>query len=191
MQDLFLTVIGAALVNNLILTRLFGFDPFPDGDRRTPATMALSVVTGSLIVVSTTACYIIDRAVLTPYGLGYLRIMAYAIVVVTLSRLTDRLVQGSRLRDRLSAPLPLMVINSMVLGISVLNANRMPGLAGTIFFALGTSLGFMLVLALFSALRERLALTDPPAAFRGGALVLLSVGLMSLAFMGFTGFTPP
>jgi electron transport complex protein RnfA len=126
---------------------------------------------------------------LTPFGIEYLQTVTFILVIASLVQLVEMVIQKTSpvLYQALGIYLPLITTNCAVLGVAVLNIQKDFTFVETAIFGFGASLGFTLALVLFSGLRERIALADVPRVFQGTAIALITAGLLSLAFMGFTG----
>ncbi|MGL4517116.1 MAG: electron transport complex subunit RsxA, partial [Shewanella sp.] len=133
--------------------------------------------------------YLVNQYLLLPFDIGYLRTMSFILVIAVVVQFTEMVVQktSAPLHRALGIYLPLITTNCAVLGVALLNVNEKHNFIQSAIYGFGGALGFSLVLILFSAMRERLAAADVPSPFKGGAIAMITAGLMSLAFMGFTG----
>ncbi len=184
MTELLLIAVAAATVNNVVLIRLLGLCPVLGKGTHLDEVKGVSLATTGVLTVTAGLSYLVDHWVLLPYGLPYLRIIAF----LTLTLLT---VQGANLLlPRFSAQLPLITTNCVVLGVALLTSATSDSLPGALALGLGAGLGFSLVLTLFTSLRSRLEQAPVPAALRGPAINLITVGMLSLAILGFSGFGP-
>jgi electron transport complex protein RnfA len=131
--------------------------------------------------------------VLVPLQLEYLRTLSFILVIAASVQFTEIMVRrlSPMLNQVLGIYIPLIATNCAVLGVALLNVQQAKGFVQSVFYGFGASLGFALVLVLFAAIRERLEVADVPAPFRGAAIALMTAGLMSLAFMGFSGMARP
>ena len=190
MTELVLILLGASLVNNFVLVQFLGLCPFMGVSRRVETAIGLALATTFVLTLTAMCSYLLQRYVLEPLELEYLRTIAFILVIAVVVQFTEMLVNKTSplLYRVLGIFLPLITTNCIVLGVALLNANKHEF---TFFTAtangFGAGLGFSLVLVLFAAMRERIAIADVPKPFRGAAIGLISAGLMSLAFMGFTG----
>ena len=187
MSDYALLVISAALVNNLVLTRSLGLCALMSGSRSVEISNAVALATSLTLMLCIAVNYLIDAYLLRPLTLEYLRTMIFIVVVAATAPLNDLLMRAINptLHDIAGAIMPLIGINSATLGVTLLNARAARGFFESMLYGFGGALGFSLVLILFTVLRERVAAADVPEAFRGSAIDLITLGLMSLAFMGF------
>jgi electron transport complex protein RnfA len=142
-----------------------------------------------VMTVASVVTWIIQQAVLTPFGIEYLQTVTFILVIASLVQLVEIVIQKTSpvLYQALGIYLPLITTNCAVLGVAILNIQRDFTFVETAIFGFGASVGFTLALVLFSGLRERIALADVPRVFQGTAIALITAGLLSLAFMGFTG----
>lgn len=190
MTELVLIVIAAALVNNFVLVQFLGLCPFLGASRRLEGAVGIGLATGFVLTLASALSYLVDRLLLMPLELEYLEIVAFILVIGAAVQFTELVLRASApmLHRMLGLYVPLIASNCAVLGVALLNSRRSASLAEAIFFGAGAALGFGLVLALLSGLRERLDESSVPAAFRGVPITLVTAGLMSLAFYGFNGF---
>ncbi len=189
MAKLLLLIIGVMLVNNFVLTRFLGICPFLGVSRRTETALGMGMAVIFVMTVASVVTWIIQRAVLTPFGIEYLQTVTFILVIASLVQLVEIVIQKTSpvLYHALGIYLPLITTNCAVLGVAILNIQRDFTFVETAIFGFGASVGFTLALVLFSGLRERIALADVPRVFQGTAIALITAGLLSLAFMGFTG----
>ena len=182
-------VIGAVLVNNVVLVKILGLCPFMGVSKKLETAFGMSAATTFVLTVATGASYIIDHLLLTPFGLEYLRTLSFIVTIAAIVQLTEMVIQKSSpvLHQVLGIYLPLITTNCAVLGVPLLNVGMKHDLLESLLFGFGSSLGFTLALVLFAGIRERLDGADVPVAFRGTAIAMITAGFMSLAFMGFAG----
>ena len=184
MDDIALLLVGAVFVNNFVLVKFLGLCPFMGVSRRLDAAYGMALATGFVLTLSAALAWCVHHWLLLPLGLEHLRTLGFILVIAAVVQFTETVMnrQSPRLYRVLGLYLPLITTNCAVLGVALLNvqARRGPFEAGT----------YGLVLVLFSSMRERLEAADVPAAWRGTPIALVTAGLMSLAFMGFTGMVP-
>ncbi|MBL8200431.1 MAG: electron transport complex subunit RsxA [Chromatiales bacterium] len=182
MAELLLIVVAAATINNFVLERLLGLCPILGAGTRLDAVRGVSLATTGALTVAGGLSYLLDQWVLAPYGLPYLRIITFLALSVVSVRGMNLLLRGP------ASQLPLVTTNCAVLGVTLLAAGTSGSLAGALALGLGAGLGYGVVLLLLAGLRPRLEQAPVPEALRGPALALITVGIMSLAALGFTGF---
>jgi electron transport complex protein RnfA len=182
-------VLGAVLVNNVVFGRILGLCPFMGVSKKLETAVGMGAATTFVLTVASGASYLIDRYLLLPNGLEYLRTLSFIIVIAALVQLTEMVIQKASplLHQVLGIYLPLITTNCAVLGVPLLNVAFKHNLLESLLFGFGSALGFALALVLFGGLRERLEGADVPLPFRGTAIAMITAGLMSIAFMGFAG----
>jgi len=193
MSDLILILVGTVLVNNFVLVRFLGLCPFMGVSRNIEAASGMSLATAFVLTLSSAISFLIHEYLLVPLQLEYLRTISFILVIAVSVQFTEIMVRRlSPLLDQvLGIYIPLIATNCAVLGVALLNVQQAKGFIESVFFGFGASMGFALVLVLFASVRERLDAADTPRPFRGTAIALMTAGIMSLAFMGFTGMTRP
>ena len=190
MGELLLVVIGAALVNNFVLVQFLGLCPFMGASRRFEGAIGMALATGLVLTTASGLSYLVDRWLLQPFDLQYLRILSFILVIGVAVQLTDILIHrfSPLLHRLLGVYVPLIASNCAVLGVALLNSAASRSFVAALFYGAGAALGFGLALALLAGLRERLRRADVPVPFRGAAIAFVTAGILSLAFLGFTGF---
>ncbi|MCH8070761.1 MAG: electron transport complex subunit RsxA [Proteobacteria bacterium] len=193
MSDLILILVGTVLVNNFVLVRFLGLCPFMGVSRSIEAAFGMSLATAFVLTLSSAVSYLIHQYLLVPLQLEYLRTISFILVIAVCVQFTEIMVRRlSPLLDQvLGIYIPLIATNCAVLGVALLNVQQAKGFMESVFFGFGASMGFALVLVLFASVRERLDAADMPRPFRGTAIALVTAGIMSLAFMGFSGMARP
>ncbi|MFZ4833776.1 electron transport complex subunit RsxA [Rouxiella sp. Mn2063] len=189
MTSYLLLFVGTVLVNNFVLVKFLGLCPFMGVSKKLESAIGMGLATTFVITLSNICSWIINTFVLMPLGLVYLRTMAFILVIAVVVQFTEMVVRKTSpsLYRLLGIFLPLITTNCAVLGVALLNINEAHNFMQSALYGFAASLGFSLVMVLFAAIRERLVVADVPAPFRGSSIALVTAGLMSLAFMGFTG----
>ena len=180
---------GAVLVNNFVLSRFLGCCPFLGVSKRIETALGMS---GAVLFVMTLASAVtwgLDHLLLAPFGLGYVHTLAFILVIAALVQFIDIAMKRFMppLHAALGIFLPLITTNCAVLGVAELNCKNGTPFLESVIFSFAAALGFALALVIFSGIREKLAHANPPRCFRGIAIALVTAGLLSLAFMGFSG----
>ena len=182
-------IVGAVLVNNFVLSRFLGCCPFLGVSKKMDAALGMSGAVIFVMTIASAVTWCLDHLLLRPLGLGYMHTLAFILVIALLVQLVD--IALKRLRPSLYAALgiflPLITTNCAVLGVAELNAKNGTPFLESVVFSFAAAVGFGFALMLFSGLREKLDKANPPRCFRGMALALVTAGLLSLAFMGFSG----
>ena len=189
MTEFALILVSTILVNNFVLVKFLGLCPFMGVSRKLETATGMSLATTFVLTMSSICSYLVNEYLLAPLGLEYLRTIAFILVIAFVVQFTEMVVHKTSplLYQVLGIFLPLITTNCAVLGVALLNVQTKHGFLESTFYGFGAAVGFSLVLILFSAMRERIAVADVPEAFKGNAIALITAGLMSLAFMGFTG----
>jgi electron transport complex protein RnfA len=187
--ELALIAVSAMLVNNFVLARFLGICPFLGVSRRMESAVGMSMAVLFVMTVASLVTWLVQRLVLVPFHLEYLKTVAFILVIASLVQLVEMVVQKTSpvLYQALGIFLPLITTNCAILGVALLVQQKAYGFLQTLTFAVAASLGFGLALVLLAGLRESLALASVPRAFKGNAIVLITAGILSLAFMGFSG----
>ena len=193
MTDLILILVGTVLVNNFVLVRFLGLCPFMGVSRNLEAAFGMSLATAFVLTLSSAVSYLLHQYVLVPLDLAYLRTISFILIIAVSVQFTEIMVRRlSPLLDQvLGIFIPLIATNCAVLGVALLNVQQAKGFVQSVFYGFGAAMGFALVIVLFAAMRERIDAADVPRPFRGTAIALMPAGLMSLAFMGFSGMARP
>lgn len=189
MLDLGLIFVAAVLVNNFVLTQFLGLCPFMGVTGRLDNALAMGAATAFVLTLSAAVTHLLEHLVLVPLDLEYLRVLTFIVIIASLVQLTQVTVRAISplLHQVLGIYLPLITTNCAVLGVALLSLGQGFDFVDTLVYAFGASIGFTLVMVVFAAMREQLVEAQLPVAFRGAPIVLLSAGLLSLAFMGFRG----
>ena len=189
MSDLILILVGTVLVNNFVLVRFLGLCPFMGVSGNLEAAFGMSMATAFVLTLASAIAYLLHEYVLVPLELEYLRTISFILVIAASVQFTEIMVrkQSPLLHQVLGIYIPLIATNCAVLGVALLNVQEADGFIQSVFYGFGAAGGFALVLVLFAATRERLQAADIPRPFRGTAIALMTAGIMSLAFMGFSG----
>jgi Na+-translocating ferredoxin:NAD+ oxidoreductase subunit A len=189
MTEYALILIGTVLVNNFVLVKFLGLCPFMGVSRKVETATGMGLATTFVLTLSSVCSYLVNEYMLAPLGLEYLRTIAFILVIAAVVQFTEMVVHKTSplLYNVLGIFLPLITTNCAVLGVALLNVQEAHGFVESALYGFGAALGFSLVLILFAAVRERVAVADVPLPFRGNAIALITAGLMSLGFMGFIG----
>jgi electron transport complex protein RnfA len=189
MTEYVVILVSTILVNNFVLVKFLGLCPFMGVSRKVETATGMALATTFVLTLSSVCTYLVEEYMLAPLGLGYLRTLTYILVIAAVVQFTEMVVHKTSplLYQVLGIFLPLITTNCAVLGVALLNVQQEHGFITSGLYGFGAALGFSLVLVLFAAMRERLDVADVPAPFKGAAIALITAGLMSMAFMGFSG----
>lgn len=188
-MNLFSLFIGAFLINNIIFAKFMGICPFLGVSKKIDTAVGMGVAVTFVITLSSVITWLLQRLVLDNLGLEYLQTISFILVIAALVQFVEMFLKKSTpsLYEALGVYLPLITTNCAVLGVAILNIQENYNLIETIVHSLGASLSFLLAIVLFAGIRERLALADIPEALEGFPIALITAGLMSIAFLGFSG----
>ncbi|MBU0690155.1 MAG: electron transport complex subunit RsxA [Sideroxydans sp.] len=189
MSEIFLLLLGTALVNNVVLVKFLGLCPFMGVSRKMDGALGMGMATTFVLTFATAASWMLEHWLLQPLGIQYLRILAFILVIAATVQFTEMAIRklSPALYQVLGIYLPLITTNCAVLGVALLNVQEKNGFMHSLLYGFGSALGFTLVMLLFTGLRVRLSLAQVPAAFAGAPIGFVVAGLLSLAFMGFAG----
>jgi electron transport complex protein RnfA len=184
-----LLLLGTALVNNVVLVKFLGLCPFMGVSSKVDSALGMGLATTFVLTLAAFAGWVLEHFVLQPLGIGFLRILAFILVIAAVVQFTEMVVRKTSpaLYQTLGIFLPLITTNCAVLGVALLNVQENNGFVHSLLYGFGSALGFTLVMVLFAGMRERLALAAVPALFKGAPIGFIVAGLLSLAFMGFAG----
>lgn len=189
MSEYLLILVSTILVNNFVLVQFLGLCPFMGVSNKLETAMGMGLATTFVLTLSSLCSYLVFTYLLQPLGLEYLQTITFILVIAFVVQFTEMVVRKTSpvLYRVLGIFLPLITTNCAVLGVALLNIKKQNGFVESILYGFGAAIGFSMVLILFSAMRERIAVSDVPTPFKGSAIGMITAGLMSLAFMGFTG----
>lgn len=189
MTDYLLLLIATVFVNNFVLVKFLGLCPFMGVSTKLDTAISMGLATTFVLTLSSACSYLVESYLLLPFGATYLRTMAFILVIAVVVQFTEMVMRKTSplLYRLLGIFLPLITTNCAVLGVALLNINEQHSFIDSLVFGAGAAIGFTLVMVLFAGIRERLAVANVPTPFQGPAIGMVTAGLMSLAFMGFTG----
>ena len=182
-------LLSTILVNNFVFVKFLGLCPFMGVSKKLETATGMALATTFVITLSSVASYLVEEYLLAPLGLSYLRTSAFILVIAAGVQFTEMAMRKTSplLYQVLGIFLPLITTNCAVLGVALLNVQERHSFIESALYGFGAAVGFSLVLILFSAMRERIEVADVPVAFRGPSIALITAGLMSLEFLGFSG----
>lgn len=188
-NEFFLILLGTVFVNNFVLVQFLGLCPFMGVSNKLESAIGMGAATTFVMTLASVCTYLVDHWILSPLDLSYLRTIAFIVVIAAVVQFVKMFMEKTSplLYRVLGVFLPLITVNCAVLGVALLNTQKSHNFFEAALYGFGGALGFSLVLILFSAMRERLAASDVPLPFKGAAIGMITAGLMSLAFMGFSG----
>ncbi len=197
MKELIAIVMAAILVNNYVLAQFLGICPFLGVSKKLDQAAGMSVAVIFVMLLATAVTYPIQFFVLNPNGLGYLQTIVFILVIAALVQLVEIILKKyiPALHASLGVYLPLITTNCAVLGVCISNVdNYMTATGGfgggfvqAMFNSLGSGLGFLLAMVLFSGVRSKVDKCKCPECFKGMPITLISAAIVSVSFMGFAG----
>jgi len=189
MTEYVLLLIGTVLVNNFVLVQFLGLCPFMGVSGKLDTAIGMSLATTFVLTLASVTSYLVNQYIFIPLDIEFLRTMSFILVIAVVVQFTEMVVRKTSptLYRLLGIFLPLITTNCAVLGVALLNIKEDHSFLQSAVYGFGAAVGFSLVLVLFAALRERLAAADVPTPFKGASIAMITAGLMSMAFMGFTG----
>lgn len=188
-MEYILIFISAIFVNNIVLSQFLGICPFLGVSKKIQTSLGMGMAVAFVLTVATVVTFLLQKCVLDPLGLQYLQTIAFILVIASLVQMVEIILKkvSPALYQSLGIFLPLITTNCAVLGVAILVIQKDFTLIESIVYAFSTAIGFALALVLFAGIREQLAYVIIPKGMRGMPIVLVAAGLLSLAFMGFSG----
>ena len=184
-----LIFITAIFINNVVLSQFLGICPFLGVSKKISTASGMGMAVTFVLTLATIVTYLIQKFVLDPNGLGYLQTIAFILVIAAVVQMVEIILKkvSPSLYQALGVFLPLITTNCCILGVAILVIQKDYNLLQGVVYAFSTALGFFLAMVLFAGLREQLAMNKVPKAVEGMPIALITAGLLSMAFMGFSG----
>ena len=188
LSTLFLGIISAALVNNVVLSRFLGLCPFLGVSKKTSTAVGMGAAVIAVITLSSAITFVIDHFILKD-SLSYLRTIVFILIIAALVQSVEIILKKMMpsLYKALGVYLPLITTNCAVLGVAIDSAQKSYTFSETMIYSIGTAIGFLVAIVLMAGIRERIEHNDIPESFQGMPIVLVTAGLMAIAFFGFKG----
>lgn len=189
MKELILVLISAALVNNVVLSQFLGLCPFLGVSKKTKTAASMGAAVIFVIMIASAVTYGIQYGILEPLRMGYMQTIVFILVIAALVQLVEMLLKkmSPALYSALGVYLPLITTNCAVLGVAITNIQNASSFAESMMNSLGTSVGFLISIVIMAGIRERIEGNNIPKPFQGMPIVLITAGLMAIAFCGFAG----
>ena len=180
--------LGAILVNNFILVQFLGICPFMGVSKKMDTAVGMGCAVIFVMGLASALCYPVNL-LLAALGLEYMQTVAFILVIASLVQLVEMFLRKAipTLYDALGVYLPLITTNCAVLGVVLLNVQEGYNFIESVVYGITGGVGFLIAIVLFASIRERLQFSEPPKAFEGFPIALVTAGLMALCFMGFSG----
>ena len=188
-KDLILLLISSSLVSNVVLSQFLGLCPFLGVSKKVKTASGMGVAVIFVITFASAVAGLIYRFLLIPLGLEYLQTIVFILVIAALVQFVEMFLKKSipSLYQALGVYLPLITTNCAVLGVALTNVQKEYGILTGIVNGFGTAVGFTVAIIILAGIREKTAYNDVPESFKGMPMVLLTAGLMAIAFCGFSG----
>ena len=188
-MEYILIFISAIFVNNIVLSQFLGICPFLGVSKKVDTALGMSAAVAFVLTLATIVTWLVQQLVLDAFGLQYLQTIAFILVIASLVQMVEIVMKkvSPALYQALGIFLPLITTNCAVLGVAILVIQKDYSLVESIIYAFSTAIGFGLALTVFAGIREQLELVNVPKGMRGVAITMVTAGLLSLAFMGFSG----
>jgi electron transport complex protein RnfA len=185
----FAIIIGAIFVNNVVFAQFLGICPFLGVSSKVDTSIGMGAAVTFVMALSSIVAWSIQEFILVPFQIEYMQTIVFILVIAALVQMVEIILKkvSPSLYQALGIFLPLITTNCAVLGVAEINFKQQTGFCEAVFFSFAAALGFGVALVIFSGIREKLEHADPPRCFRGVAIALITGGLLSLAFMGFSG----
>ena len=189
MKEMILLLLGASLINNVVLSQFLGLCPFLGVSKKTDTALGMGVAVIFVITVSSFVTGLLYELVLEPLGLIYLQTIVFILVIAALVQLVEMILRKKipSLYKSLGVYLPLITTNCAVLGVALTNVQKEYDLLTGVVNGFGTAVGFTVAIVILAGIREKLEDNDIPESFKGMPIVLVTAGLMAMAFFGFKG----
>lgn len=189
MTEFAVILLSAVLVNNYVLTKFLGICPFLGVSGKVETAIGMSFAVMFVMTLASTASWLVQQFVLIPLDLLYLQTIFFILIIASLVQFIEMMIHKTSpvLYQGLGIFLPLITTNCAVLGVALLNVQQEKTFITSALYGFGAAVGFALVLILFAGLRERIEHAPIPEAFKGSPISLITAGMMSLAFLGFSG----
>ena len=199
MASYFFIILGTVLVNNVVFVRILGLCPFMGVSKKLETAIGMGAATTFVLTMGTGASFIIDHWLLAPFGLEYLRTLAFIVTIAAIVQLTELVIQKTSplLHQVLGIYLPLITTNCCVLGVTILAVQDYTKVyeaqgfgmayAEALICAAGAGVGFLVAMLLFCGVRQRVERSNPPESFKGLPITLVSAAITAMSFMGFGG----
>lgn len=185
----FLLFFASIFTSNILLTNFLGMCSFISISRDLSSSNGLGMAVTMVMTITTAVNWIVEKYILKPFGLDYLRYIVYIIVIAGVVQMLEMIIDriSPNLYMVLGIFLPLITVNCAILGVALFMQLRNYGFVQSVFFAFGSGLGWWLAIVLLAAIRKRVDNAPVPAPLKGIGITLITIGIMAMAFMGFAG----
>ena len=191
MPDALVILLTTIFVNNFVTVQFLGLCPFMGASQKFDSAIGMAAATTFVLTLASAVSYLVENYVLVPFDLQYLRIIVFIVIIASLVQFAEIVIRATQplLHSILGVFIPLITTNCAVLGVALMNVHQAVSFVTAVLYGFGAAIGFSLLLIMFAAIREQQPDDNIPLAFRGTAINMITAGLLSLAFMGFTGMS--
>jgi electron transport complex protein RnfA len=188
MGEYLLLLVSTVLINNVLLSKFLGLCPFMGVSNKLDTALSMGLATTFVLTLSAMASWLVEHYMLIPLQVPFLRILSFILVIAAIVQFTEMVIHKTSpvLYQVLGIYLPLITTNCAVLGVALLTVQENLNFLQSTMYGFGSSLGFTVVMIIFAGIRERLTVSQVPAAFSGIPIAFITAGLLSMAFMGFS-----
>ena len=189
MKELLLIAIGSALVNNVVLSQFLGLCPFLGGSKKVETSAGMGAAVIFVITIASAVTSLVYTGILVNLHLEYLQTIVFILVIAALVQFVEMFLKKSMpsLYEALGVYLPLITTNCAVLGVALTNVTKSYNFVQSVVNGIGISVGFTIAIVMLAGVREKIEHNDVPYSFQGSPIVLITSGLMAIAFFGFSG----
>ena len=189
MKELILIIVGSALVNNIILSQFQGLCPFLGVSKKVKTAAGMGTAVIFVITLASFVAALIYQFVLTPLNITYLKTIVFILVIAALVQFVEMFLKKYMvsLYESLGVYLPLITTNCAVLGVALTNVQKSYSILASVVNGFATAAGFTISIVILAGIREKMEYNDIPKPFQGMPIVLITAGLMAIAFCGFSG----
>ena len=189
MKELFLIAVGSALVNNVVLSQFLGLCPFLGVSKNVKTSAGMGAAVIFVITIASFVTSVIYKGILVNLNLEFLQTIVFILVIAALVQFVEMFLKKSMppLYEALGVYLPLITTNCAVLGVALTNVQKSYSILESVINGVGTSVGFTITIVMLAGVREKIEHNDVPYSFQGSPIVLITAGLMAIAFFGFSG----
>ncbi len=189
MAEMILIIIGAAFVNNVVLSQFLGLCPFLGVSKKTGTATGMGLAVIFVITLASGLTSLVYNYILDPLDIEYLQTIVFILLIACLVQFVEMIIKkySPPLYNALGVYLPLITTNCAVLGVALINVQEEYNLLNSIVNGLGTAIGFTVAIVIMAGIRERIEYNNVPKSFKGSPIVLITAGLMAMAFFGFAG----
>ena len=188
-KELLVILVGSSLVSNVVLSQFLGLCPFLGVSKKTNTAAGMGVAVIFVITLASAVAGLMYRFILQPLHIEYLQTICFILVIAALVQFVEMFLKKfmHSLYESLGVFLPLITTNCAVLGVALNSVTYGYGILKTVVYGFSTAFGFFIAIVIMAGLREKIEYNDVPETFKGSAIVLVTAGLMSIAFFGFSG----